>query len=119
MYNPGACVAHYRPKTYRAFARMMKRYGASAWQLVKRYGFFRRLHYVPVVLFVTLAALVSLLSWNYSLWPVIILPWLLLLGWFFARTRDLTKSLKFLWLMTITLLYWNWGFLQGETRVRR
>lgn len=113
MYNPAACVAHYRPKTFRAFARMMERYGASAWQLVKRYGFFRRLHYVPVVLFVLLAALVSLLSWNSSLWPIIFLPWLLLLGWFIARTRNLLKSLKFVWLMTITVVSWNWGFLKG------
>jgi hypothetical protein len=97
---------------------MMKRYGASAWQLVKRYGFFRRIHFVPVALFVALAALISLLSWNRSLWPIIFLPWVLLFVWFYARTSDVDRSIKFVWLMTITLICWNWGFLQGETRGR-
>jgi len=116
VFTPEACVSHYRPATYRGFARMMERYGASAWQLVKRYGFFRPVHFVPVALFVALAVLVSLLSWDANFWPIIFVPWLLMFVWFFVRTRNVTKSLKFIWLMTITLACWNWGFLKGEQR---
>lgn len=119
VYNPDACVGHYRARNYRGFARMMKRYGASAWQLVKRYGFFRPVHFVPVALFVALAALVSILSWKPYLWPIIFLPGPLLFGWFFVRTKDVAKSLKFIWLMAITLVCWNWGFVQGESAVVR
>ncbi len=50
LYNPAAVVGHYRPGNYRDFASMMRRYGASQRYLVSRYGFFRRLHFVPAIL---------------------------------------------------------------------
>ena len=41
IYNPAAVVGHYRPGTYREFCRMMRRYGAGEWHLVRKHGFFR------------------------------------------------------------------------------
>ncbi len=45
IYNPRAVVFHYRPKNYADFSRMMLRYGACQWYLVRKYGFFRRIQY--------------------------------------------------------------------------
>ena len=46
-YNPGAVVWHYRPKDAGAFSRMMRRYGWAQAYLVRKYGLFRLIHYVP------------------------------------------------------------------------
>jgi len=114
IFNPEAVVAHYRPKTYRDFAKMMRRYGASQWYLVKKYGFFRKLHFVPIALFIALAALISLLSWDARFWPVIFLPLPVMFLWFYLKTRQIGKSLLFVYLFIVTMVNWNWGFFKSE-----
>jgi cellulose synthase/poly-beta-1,6-N-acetylglucosamine synthase-like glycosyltransferase len=119
VYNPDAVVGHYRPKTYRDLGRMMRRYGASQWYLVKKYGFFRKLHFVPVALFIGLAVFIALFSWDARFWPVIFLPWPLLWLWFYVKTRRVRKSLTFVYLFAITMANWNWGFLQADSAMGR
>ncbi len=113
IYNPRACVGHYRPRTYRSFARMMRRYGACQAWLVKRYGFFRNIQYEPVALVVCVVAAAALIDWNPGAWPAILLPLPAMFFWFLFKTRGLFKSLEFTRLMLITLVSWNWGFLAG------
>ena len=47
MYNPRAAVYHYRPGSMEAFIRMMTSYGRVQGVLVRWYGPFRMLHYLP------------------------------------------------------------------------
>jgi GT2 family glycosyltransferase len=113
LYNPEAVVGHYRPRTYSDFAAMMRRYGASQRYLVKKYGFFRRLHYVPPLMVVGLAFAFGLLLWHPQVWPIIFVPALAAISWFYGKSRKLGKSLQFTYLLLITLINWNWGFLSG------
>ena len=48
-YNPKAIVMHHRPKNLKGFYNMMKRYGGAQAYLIKKHGFFRKLHYVPIL----------------------------------------------------------------------
>lgn len=113
IYNPAASVAHYRPGTYRGFARMLYRYGIAQGYLVRKYGPFRRLHYVPPVLIAGLALLVAL-AYQHPVMalavPAILSCFLL---WFCLKTRDLRLGIVFSFLMFITLAAWNAGFWNG------
>ncbi|MEW6137590.1 MAG: glycosyltransferase [Thermodesulfobacteriota bacterium] len=111
MYNPAARVAHYRPSSYAKLARMFKRYGAGQGYLARKYGMFRPIHWVPLL--IVLASLVlALLSW----WS----PWVLLsllalpLGsflWFTSVTRSWSTGLRFVWMLAIVLFSWDIGFV--------
>lgn len=50
FYVPAARVRHHRPSDPAWFAAMMRRYGSAQRELVRRHGFFRPLHYVPLAL---------------------------------------------------------------------
>jgi glycosyltransferase involved in cell wall biosynthesis len=113
VYNPSAVVFHYRPSTYRGFYRMMLRYGASQWPLVMKYGLFRKLHYIPLILIVCLAGfLATLYREPMAAFLVVILPALFFL-WFLRKTESVSKSLTFTGLILGTIICWNWGFFSG------
>jgi len=86
LYNPRAVVGHYRPDTYREFARMMRRYGACHRELVTRYGPFRKLHFEPLVLILAVAVALGLLWWQPKAWPCLLLPVPLIFLWFYLKT---------------------------------
>lgn len=48
IFNPRAIVFHYRCDNLRSFLRMMFRYGRAQAFLVKKYGIFRRVHFLPL-----------------------------------------------------------------------
>jgi len=109
-------VYHYRPRTHAAFGRMMLRYGACQWYLVRKYGFFRRIQYVPLLTILGLGFAVAALAWDPRIWPVLLVPWPLLFCWFYAKTRSAETAFQFVRLMTITLINWHWGFCTGWAR---
>jgi GT2 family glycosyltransferase len=113
IYNPNAVVRHYRPKTYAGFSRMMRRYGASAWHLFRRYGLFRTLNYEPIILFAGLTLGIAMMIWNP--WTVILLfvPWLIMFFWLLAKTGKFRRSVQFFILFVLIMLNWNWGFFTG------
>lgn len=113
IYNPAAVVRHYRPGTYGGFSRMMRRYGASAWQLFRRYGFFRFLQYEPFILLMGLLLLAILAVWNP--WSVLLvcIPWLIVYLWFLIKTREIVTSFFSVILFALILVNWNWGFFTG------
>ncbi len=113
IYNPAAVVAHYRPKTYRGFARMFYRYGRAQGYLARKYGMFRPIHYVPVVVLGGLALLTLLSVWNPLVWAVLVFAWPLLVLLFWLKTRSFSLALRFTHLMIITLATWNAGFVTG------
>ncbi|MGO9565953.1 MAG: glycosyltransferase [Desulfomonilaceae bacterium] len=121
IYNPKAMVYHYRPKNYADFGRMMLRYGACQWYLVRKYGFFRRIQYVPLLTILGLGFAIAALAWHPAIWPIVLLPWPFLFGWFYSKTLSIKTALQFVYLMVITLTNWHWGFFTGWARfaVRR
>ncbi len=114
VYNPAAVVGHYRPQSLRALASMMKRYGAGERRLVQKYGFLRRLDYQPFALlfgFLILAAGIALYP---EAWPILFVPWAAVLGFFWLKTKDPSKTLQFALFLSIALASWNWGFIRGD-----
>jgi GT2 family glycosyltransferase len=113
LYNPRAVVAHYRTDTALKFARMMYRYGMAQAYLVRHYGFFRKIHAVP------------LLFWGYCVFVGIVVFQQLPVGWLIAvpllavlallmmRTGKLLKSVVYFFLFAATIIAWNLGFVRG------
>jgi GT2 family glycosyltransferase len=114
IFNPGALVRHYRPVTYRGFAHMMRRYGASAWHLFKRYGLFRTLHFEPILTVLGLVLMAAMILWKPWTVFAILLPWPILLLWFLFKTKEFAKSIRLVVLFVIILINWNWGFFTGH-----
>jgi cellulose synthase/poly-beta-1,6-N-acetylglucosamine synthase-like glycosyltransferase len=114
VYNPAAVVGHYRPQTYREFARMMWRYGACQWELINRYGVFRKIYRALFGLLIALVVLLTLIVWDYRTWPLVLVPLSLLLLWFWLKTRHLLNSIRFSFLTLLTLATWTAGFLTGH-----
>jgi len=114
-YSPTAIVYHYQPSHLIAFSRKIALYGKwSGGFLTRKYGFFRRLSFEPVLLacsfFLVIAA--------FLLFPPLGYP-LLAIGLFFPlvfllfQTRELKKA-SILWLLLLTtIIFWNLGFLRG------
>jgi len=115
VFNPSAVVYHYRPENRRKYLKMMFNYGRVQAFLVRRYGFFRKIHCMPIltalsILFMVFSAIKSSFS------TVIITSSLSLLApelYFLARTRNIKRSLAFLELGSYTMFAWNYGFLKG------
>lgn len=117
VYNPNALVRHYRPKTHKAYARMMMRYGASQRRLVKKHGYFRKIHYEPFALCFCALCFAALFVLKPVTWPLLIVcPAAAPLGFFFKKTGSVNKSFAYFRLLAITLVYWNWGFATGGRR---
>jgi GT2 family glycosyltransferase len=113
-YNPDAIVAHYRPKDIKSFSRMMKRYGWAQSYLVKKYGPFRLIHFIPLILTAILVTLICILVQSPSIFLIMILSGAILLVTVFCfRTKSLVKGILSTILFLILILYWNMGFLIG------
>jgi len=116
MYSPSAVVRHYRPQSLRAFARMMLAYGGVQAYLLRKHGFFRKLHYLPFAL------LAGTLLWAGALYlqpRLLLLPVvLLLLGYLrlFSITRSLTEAAHLLLLVVVAAVAWHAGFFSRLLR---
>lgn len=113
MYNPAASVAHYRPSTYAGFARMMRRYGQSQWPLVRKYGMFRKIHFVPPALAVGIAVILAALLYQPWMVPIIFIPSVAIPFRFVYKTRSLGRALLFTYLFVVTVVNWNLGFFRA------
>jgi len=111
MFNPGAIVYHYRPGSLRDFNRMMFCYGLSQGWLVRKYGFFRIIHFVPIFLLI----LILLLPVNIYLDALILLSIIFILFLKLVMTSDRFLMLK---LFFITIIAWNLGFIRGLIKNR-
>ncbi|MCB4792454.1 MAG: glycosyltransferase [Elusimicrobia bacterium] len=109
-FNPKAVVYHYRPDSFKKFVRMMFNYGRAQSFLVKTYGLFRFIHYIPLILFAFIGFCISIKLKSFVLLCSIIL--LTVYIYFTYKTKDLFKSLKFLFMLVITVIFWNIGFMQ-------
>ena len=114
IFNPGAIVYHYRPKTPWSFCRMHFRYGRAHVKLVQKHGFFQKIHFIPPILFFLVCLETFLLLYKPSLGIALLLCCLaspLLL--FLVKTRDFFKSLKYAGMLLVTILSWTSGFVRG------
>jgi len=114
IFNPAAIVFHYRPSGIKGFSKMMFRYGKVQAILAKRYGFFRKIHYVPFLLlfFIMLYLLTAMLK------PAALLLLLFLqtaVFWFYftENTKKPGLGVRYTWLLTLTVASWNAGFAAG------
>jgi len=107
VFNPKAVVYHYRPENLRLFLNMMFRYGWAQGYLVRRHGLFRKIHFFPAILFISLAAYVFVLFFNLTgaVWTAAALFFLLCFYFSFD------PQIAFLFLPA--LFYWHIGFIKG------
>ncbi|MBU0952403.1 MAG: glycosyltransferase [Elusimicrobia bacterium] len=114
LYNPGAVVYHYRADNLEKFKKMMLSYGRVQGELVKKYGFFRKIQYVPLILVFALLIELLIAFLSIKIGIVFILSAVILTSmYFFARSRNLIIAYKYTVLMFWTVLLWNYGFLKG------
>ncbi|NLI82605.1 MAG: glycosyltransferase [Deltaproteobacteria bacterium] len=113
MFNPRAVVGHFRPGDYRAFSRMMCRYGGGEWHLWRKHGFFRKLDYEPWAFLLCVLFALGLLLFEPSLLPLFLAPFLFVFFWFYGKKGSAAASVRFTVLFCITLIFWNWGFFTG------
>ncbi|HBU68876.1 MAG TPA: hypothetical protein DEE98_00655 [Elusimicrobia bacterium] len=111
LYTPGAVVYHYRPKTLALFSKMMNRYGYAQAFLVKKYGFWRVLHFVPVIL--PLLVVYDASIWAYDL-PLFVLTnaigAALIYLYFSVKSGSAVKGSRYFVLYFVTLFSWLKGF---------
>ena len=114
FYNPDAVVRHYRPQTFARFANMMKRYGWAQAYLVKKYGFFRPIQFVPVFMTILLVLFVLLfLQFPLSTIKFLVAGAAALVFIFFLKTMSPKKSVFFAFLFILLIINWNFGFYTG------
>jgi cellulose synthase/poly-beta-1,6-N-acetylglucosamine synthase-like glycosyltransferase len=112
-YNPNAVVAHHRPKNIRAFFSMMKRYGWSQAYLLRNYGFFRTLQYVPFAGILLFIGWLFALTYNLSLGIGLAIFGIVGIFMAFILKAGLKQGLDNFQLFMITLVGWHAGFLRG------
>ncbi|MFH0826284.1 MAG: glycosyltransferase [Candidatus Omnitrophota bacterium] len=109
LCNSRAVVKHYRPTTWRSFARMMFRYGWAQGFLVRKYGIFRKIQALPFIFFGLLFWFIFFVFQKFSSFLTILGISLLAVGAWIKF--DFTVFILF-W---ICLFCWNAGFLKGAS----
>lgn len=107
MFNPKAIVYHYRPSDWRTFCKMMFRYGRAQGYLVRKYGFFRKVHFVPIFLFILVLLLLCNIFFGFLAFILIVM---VLFIKSLMKSRTPLVMLRFL---PIAIFIWNLGFLSG------
>ncbi|MDD5583875.1 MAG: glycosyltransferase [Candidatus Omnitrophica bacterium] len=108
ILNPAAIVYHYRPKDLKAFLTMMYRYGLAQGFLVRKYGLFRLMHFLPGAALGMLVVLPFVLPFNFfvSLLMLVCAGYAIVLL-IFKFDGELTR------IALSAFIYWNAGFFKG------
>ncbi len=107
IFNPAAIVYHYRVDNFKGFCRMMFNYGRAQGQLFRKYGFFRIIHFVPLFVFIFLAAFLH--NFFFGLFVFILIGVYL----FIKLLYNPKNTLFMLCFSAIGISSWNLGFLYG------
>ena len=106
IFNPQAIIYHYRPKDLKSFSGMMYRYGWAQGFLVRKYGIFRKIQFLPflsVVFFLSFLMFVLLRKMLFAFYiPVSAI--LITLCYF-------RLNLNILFLSFSAFIFWNSGFM--------
>ena len=115
IFNPKAIVYHYRPKSLKKFSQMHFRYSRAHAKLVRKYGFFQKIHFVPLILLLLCCVEIFLLLYNLPFAIIIFLCCIILpLTFFLVKTRDFLKTFKYGGMFFVTIIYWTMGFIRGH-----
>ena len=104
-YNPQAIVYHYRPQNLRNLLHMMFRYGIMQGRLTKRYGFFRKIQIVPIVLILLIILFIINPLWLLLL----IIPYVFVL----SKIGNILEGNFVSFLCISSVLYWIVGLIKG------
>ena len=107
FFNPFAIVYHYRPSNLKSFLKMMYRYGWAQGFLVKRYGFIRKIQYLPIFILSILILFLLLTLFDLKL-TFIFLSFGLLILWIWFNL-----NLSLLFLAIKAGIFWNLGYLSA------
>lgn len=105
MYNPSVIVYHYRPQSLSALSKMMYRYGVTQGILTKRYGFFRKIQFLPIVF---LIFIILCLVNNYILWLVLLFYLILLI-----KAKNVVSGSYIFIFFIFSIAAWLSGFLNS------
>ncbi|MFH1318165.1 MAG: glycosyltransferase family 2 protein, partial [Candidatus Omnitrophota bacterium] len=105
LFNPRAIVYHYKPKNMADFSRMMYRYGEAQGMLVRKYGLFRKIHFIPA--FSILFFIVGYLGVLFGFLSYMVIFGLILLLICFKFKLSLVK------IGGNSFFSWNAGFIRG------
>lgn len=105
VFNPKAIVYHYRPKDLKSFSKMMYRYGEAQGFLVRKYGIFRRIQFLPLLFAVCSLFLLLLIFSQKTLLALYILLSVTLITLYYFHLNLNILSLSFL-----AFIFWNGGF---------
>lgn len=118
VFNPKAIVYHYRSKNINDFSKMMFRYGKAQGWLVRKYGIFRMIHFVPLILL----SWVSLNIFGILIYPymtkivsfflaiIFLLSLIIITGVFIFKKKNIVLFVIF---FICGLASWNIGFVRG------
>ena len=106
VFNPKAIVYHYRPKDLKSFSKMMYRYGWAQGFLVKKYGIFRKIQFLPIFSTILSLSLLILIFLQNMLFALYILLSVILITLCYFRLNLNILSLSFL-----AFIFWNSGFM--------
>ncbi len=107
IWNPQAIVYHYRVRNDQQFRRMMYRYGCAQGQLVRMYGLFRNVQYVPFLIVLMLMVMAPLAIFRMRFFVMLTAGILLLSLFWLGLNAGILK------LFFTGLVYWNAGFWNG------
>ncbi len=112
VFNPGALVYHYRPGTMKQFRKMMRSYGRVQANLLRRYGFFRKLHYEPFILITGILIYAAVAVFSPILAVAIGVSGILALiaG---PLIKFKSRGLRISVLLIAVIFEWNLGFVRG------
>ena len=103
-WNPKAFVYHYKPRSLKAFMKMMYRYGDAQGRLVRRYGIFRKVQMLPPVSFFIMVLFAA------GLW----LNWITALAAAFLSLAGLIVYFSWQpWLGLLGIIAWHTGYIKG------
>lgn len=111
LYNPEAVVYHYRHHDdFKGFFDMMAKYGEMQGRLVKMHGFFRKIHFLPILSFIFFILL--------AVAPITGVFWILmfiLAGFFYYlfKQKNLDDAIVLVILAVNAFLAWHVGFIKG------
>ena len=106
VFNPKAIVYHYRPKDLKSFSRMMYQYGWAQGFLVKKYGIFRKIQFLPIFSTAFSLSLLILIFLQKMLLALYILLSAILIAFYYFRL-----NLNILSLSLLAFIFWNSGFM--------
>jgi len=106
FWNPLAVVRHSKPRNLTAFSKMMFRYGMAQGLLVRKHGFFRKIHWVPVLMAILSLVIVFTGKTKKNL------KWTISTGLFIGAVFSGFDPWVLL-LSVIALGFWNCGFAAG------